>query len=244
MRKECQFGQTMKDEIFKTPQDTQFDFNDDVVSVFDDMLVRSVPFYETLSKLQIELISRLGAKNSSALDLGSSTGTFLISLWQRRKDMRLKGIDSSKAMIKNAKQKKRAIKADIKFVCEKIENFNDKNIDFIISNYTLQFIRPAKRQDLVSKIYKSLQKGGSFILSEKIVSKNKKLSKQMIEIYHNYKKQQGYSDYEIATKRKALENVLVPYTDKENQQMLLRSGFKHVEVIFRWNNFASYLAIK
>ena len=39
--------------------------------------------------------------------------------------------------------------------------------DLIIMNYTLQFIAPEKRQDLLTKIFRSLKPGGTFILSEK-----------------------------------------------------------------------------
>ena len=66
----------------------------------------------------------------------------------------------------------------------------------------------------------------------------------MIDIYYEYKKNKGYSEYEIAQKREALENVLIPYTQDENVEMLKNAGFKHIEIIFRWCNFATFLAFK
>ena len=44
-------------------------------------------------------------------------------------------------------------------------------------------------------------------------------------------------------KREALENVLVPYSEEENIKMALHNGFSHCEVIFRWANFATFIAI-
>ena len=79
---------------------------------------------------------------------------------------------------------------------------------------------------------------------EKVISKDKKLTKLMIDTYHNYKLDNGYSHYEIAKKREALENVLIPYTEEENRKMIEEAGFSHMETIFRWNNFATYLAVK
>jgi tRNA (cmo5U34)-methyltransferase len=113
-----------------------------------------------------------------------------------------------------------------------------------VSNYTLQFIRPLHREKLVKKIYDALNEGGAFIFSEKLISSDKKLNKELIELYYAFKKSQGYSEYEIAQKREALENVLVPYTQEENIQMIKDAGFKHCEVVFRWANFATFIAIK
>ena len=111
-------------------------------------------------------------------------------------------------------------------------------------NYTLQFIRPPKRQDFVAKIYRSLNDGGVFVFSEKLIFEDKTLSKNMIEIYEKYKLEQGYSRYEIAQKREALENVLIPYTEAENRNLALSAGFKNVECMFRWANFATFVAFK
>ena len=49
---------------------------------------------------------------------------------------------------------------------------------------------------------------------------------------------------EIAQKREALENVLIPYRPEENRALLREVGFKHVEETFRWYNFASMIAVK
>ena len=54
----------------------------------------------------------------------------------------------------------------------------------------------------------------------------------------------GYSDYEIAQKREALENVLIPYTEQENIRLLKSVGFDEVETIFKWANFSTFLVLK
>ena len=108
----------------------------------------------------------------------------------------------------------------------------------------MQFIRPLQREKLVKKIYNSLRNEGIFIFSEKVISSNKILDKQYIDEYYEFKKTQGYSEFEIAQKREALENVLVPYTEEENKKMILDVGFDHCETLFKWVNFATFIAIK
>ena len=54
----------------------------------------------------------------------------------------------------------------------------------------------------------------------------------------------GYSEYEIAQKREALENVLIPFTIKENIQMCKDAGFKNIETVFQWANFVTFIVKK
>ncbi len=235
----------MRDEVFKKPISKQFEFDEDVASVFDDMLNRSVPFYKENLNLQIKILKEFLKDNDKIIDLGCSTGNFLIELAKKSdKKLKLIGIDNSEAMIKRAKQKAKAFGVEIKFLNEDFLNSNLNNAKAIIANYTIQFIRPLKREKLIKKIYSSLKEDGIFLMSEKLISENKKLNKIMIDIYYEYKKKMGYSEFEIAQKREALENVLIPYSMQENIDMLKEAGFKNIEIIFRWNNFATFLAFK
>ena len=235
----------MKDKIFDKPIEKQFEFDEEVASVFDDMLDRSVPFYKENLNLQIEILKNFLLDNDKVVDLGSSTGTFLIELAKKcNKKLNLIGIDSSKAMIENAKKKAKAFGVDILFLEKDFLTYDFSDSNAIIANYTVQFIRPLRREKLIKKIYDSLNENGLFLMSEKLITEHKKLNKIMIDIYYEYKKNKGYSEYEIAQKREALENVLIPYTMQENIEMLKNAGFNNTEVIFRWNNFATFIAFK
>lgn len=235
----------MKDEVFDKPISKQFEFDEEVVSVFDDMLDRSVPFYREVLDLVTNLILKNTGDGGTITDLGCSTATTLLEIYRKSdKNLKLMGIDNSAAMIERAKRKIKAYGADVEVV---IGDFMADELicsGVIISNYTLQFIRPPKRTDLVKKIYGSLKKEGIFIFSEKIVYEDKVLNKQMIDIYYDFKKSQGYSDFEISQKREALENVLIPYSEEENIIMAKEAGFKSVDTVFKWANFATFVAKK
>lgn len=235
----------MKDKVFEKPIEKKFEFDQAVASVFDDMLGRSVPFYDEVQKLIISLILAEQEAGKKVLDLGSSTAKFLLELSTRLDvKMDLKGIDNSQAMVERAQQKCRAYGADIELELADMLEYGYSDLDFVVANYTLQFIRPMQRPELVKKIYEGLQEQGIFIFSEKVVFENKVLDKQFIDIYYTYKKEQGYSEYEIAQKREALENVLIPYTIEENILMCKKAGFKEVYTVFQWANFVTFLAKK
>lgn len=235
----------MTDKVFNKAISKQFEFDEEVASVFDDMLNRSVPFYKQMQTLSIAFANKFLEENSKVYDLGCSTASTLIELSKTCKyKLNLIGIDNSKAMLERASKKAKAFGVDIELLNEDIFNIELKDAKVVFSNYTLQFIRPLNREKLVKKIYDSLQEGGVFIFSEKLVSSNNLLNKQFIDEYYNFKKTQGYSEFEIAQKREALENVLIPYTEDENKKMIKDAGFKNCETIFKWVNFATFIAIK
>ncbi len=235
----------MKDKVFEQPIEKKFEFDQAVASVFDDMLSRSVPFYNEVRGLIIDLINANSFENMKVLDLGSSTGKFLLELNSKKETkMILKGIDNSKAMIERSIQKSQAFGADIEFVLGDILSYPYESEDVIVSNYTLQFIRPIQRIELVKRLYNGLSEGGIFVFSEKITFEDKRVDKQMIDIYYNFKRSQGYSDYEISQKREALENVLIPFTIDENIAMCRDAGFSKIETIFQWANFVTFIVKK
>ncbi|MDR1007722.1 MAG: carboxy-S-adenosyl-L-methionine synthase CmoA [Campylobacteraceae bacterium] len=235
----------MKDRVFAKPIDKQFEFDETVASVFDDMLSRSIPFYADVLNLVCELSLKYANENSTITDLGCSTANTLLSIAKSAKfPLHLKGIDNSEAMCERAHQKIKAYGANIEIINGDImrQDFGVNSV--IIANYMFQFVRPPKRAELARKIYRGLDKSGVCIFSEKIIYENKTLNKKMIDLYLAFKKQQGYSDFEIAQKRESLENVLVPYTEKENIDMMKTSGFDEVISVFKYANFATFLAVK
>ena len=236
---------TMVDKVFKKSIIKQFEFDEEVASVFDDMLNRSVPFYKEMQRLSINFACNFLEENDKVYDLGCSTGSTLIELSKHCKNnLELIGVDNSEAMLNRASKKAKAFGVDIELINADLHDVSYDEAKLILSNYTLQFIRPLQREKLVKKIYDSLKDKGIFFFSEKVISSNSTLNKQSIDEYYEFKKTQGYSEFEISQKREALENVLIPYTEEENKKMILDAGFSHCETIFKWVNFATFIAIK
>jgi len=234
---------SLKDTIFKTPYRKKFSFDKRVAAVFDDMVSRSVPLYKETIEFIKNLINYFGKEGDIVIDIGCSTANLLIEIAKLNKNFRLIGVDTSSAMIEQAKNKVLALGKEIEL--KKMDLFELKErANFIVANYTLQFIEPKKRKDAIKHIFNLLEKNGIFIFSEKIVYKDKKLNDFITKNYFEFKKKNGYSEYEIAQKREALENVLVPLTEKENKRMLKSVGFEKIETILKWGNFETIIGIK
>lgn len=234
----------MKDMVFCNENKKQFEFDESVACVFDDMLDRSIPLYEQNIQFLANLIYKLYPQNAVIVDLGCSTANTLLALYKKNQNYTLYGYDNAKAMLKMAQEKSSAYGANLQLFNADILSLNIPTCDILIANYMLQFIRPIKRDMLVKNIYNSLNDEGYFIFSEKIICEDKKLHKILIDLYMDFKKQNGYSEFEISQKREALENVLVPYTEEENKQMIFNAGFSDINILLKWGNFCTYLAKK
>jgi len=237
----------MRDEIYKDKVDiSKFTFDQKVVDVFDDMVLRSVPGY----KQMIELIGLAGRKypviNSNVYDLGCSTGAVTLSIASNVKSESVKifSIDNSQEMIEQCGKNLSDTEANIQYICDDIENIQFENASLIVLNLTLQFINPKNRSDLIERIFKSLLPGGALIISEKIIHENEEINKSLISLHESFKRENGYSETEIAQKRKAIEDVLIPESIEQHLKRLSDAGFKKPLVQMQCINFASFLAVK
>jgi tRNA (cmo5U34)-methyltransferase len=237
------------DKLFSHPTSAgDFTFNDQVAEVFDDMLERSVPCYRQVIDMTGKLLDGFVHDHDLVYDLGCSTGRPLIALAEMlgATDVRYIGLDSSEAMINKARLKAEMYSRhrQIDFHLADITRVELSPCRAVLLNYTLQFLRPLQRAALLRTIHTALRPGGILILSEKIISHHSLLNRSYIAIYLDFKRRQGYSEIEIAKKREALENVLIPFSIAENIRLLREAGFAGCESFFQWFNFVSLAAVK
>lgn len=240
----------MKDEIFKTPGAGKkpFEFNAQVADVFDDMVSRSVPFYNEVLQMSAELAKEFYQAGTVIYDLGCSTGAIVPLMEREFGDMSFAytGIDSSENMIEKADSITARMRSNAvcKFICADITDVDFLSTSVIVSNYTFQFLKPLARRTLLRKIYAALSPGGCLIVSEKCLEDSADMSRVFADRHHAMKERHGYSKLEIAEKRDALENVLIPFRVSENIEMLQEAGFSPVSIFFKCYNFASFIALK
>jgi tRNA (cmo5U34)-methyltransferase len=238
-----------RDTIFETKMPAEkFEFNDRVAEVFDDMLDRSVPFYKQVIEMTAEIIGHSLQPGDRVYDLGCSTGTTLLLLARElaEKKLAFTGVDNSKAMLDKALRKAEmfSMAGSIDFIEQDITRIELAGAGGVILNYTLQFITPSIRWEFLRRIYNGLRDRGVMVLSEKIVCPDGDRNDQFLDSYHRYKKRRGYSELEIANKREALENILIPLSIEENSSLLRQAGFSKVDTFFQWFNFVSFVARK
>jgi len=111
-------------------------------------------------------------------------------------------------------------------------------------NYTLQFLPVEERLGLLTKIHRGMLDGGVFVLSEKVADDDPDIENLLVELHHDFKGANAYTDLEISRKRTALENVLIPETIAAHRRRLRDAGFAHAGVWLKHFNFVSIVALR
>ncbi len=238
------------DNIYATTLDDlgKFAFDDSVASVFPDMIKRSVPGYTTIIAMTGLLAGRYAPPGSKLYDLGCSLGASTLAMRQHvlHEDCEIIAVDNSAAMLERCRN---IIETDshelpVSLVCADIQNTPIENASVVVLNFTLQFIAPELRDAVIKTIYDGLRPGGIMILSEKVTFEDPHLDQLNIDLHHQFKSANGYSDLEISQKRTALENVLRPETLRQHRQRIASADFSSCDVWFQCFNFASLIALK
>ena len=242
------------DKLFSRPlaDIAGFKFDADVVAVFPDMIQRSVPGYETIIAMTGTLAGRYAQPRSRCYDLGCSLGASTLAMAQHIQvpGCRIVAIDNAPAMIEHCANILAHEQPDttVDLICADLLDLPLErplaDASMVVLNFTLQFLPPETRTALMQHIYDALLPGGIVILSEKIAFADDHLNQLMIELHHSFKRANGYSELEVAQKRSALENVLIPETLDQHRERLTHVGFSSIDIWFQCFNFASLLAIK
>lgn len=238
-----------RDSVFTKPRSpSDFHFGEEVASVFDDMVDRSVPFYGEIQRMITEMGKDYAVKGTNVYDLGCSTGTMLILLDKAvDQDVKFIGIDDSTEMLEKCEEKLKQTGISREYELQ-VADLNSKlslsNASVVNLCLTLQFVRPLNRARLVREVYEGLNPNGCLLLTEKVLGEESLFNRQFIDYYYRLKRRRNYSDLEISQKREALENVLIPYKLEENKRLLGESGFKMIDIFFKWYNFCGIIAVK
>ena len=241
---------TTRDDIYASPLDEpgQFAFDSSVVSVFPDMIKRSVPGYTTIIAMTGLLAGRYATCDSKIYDLGCSLGASTLAMRQHvhHESCEIIGVDNSQAMLDRCRN---IIDTDthelpVSLLCGDIQDVTIEAASVVVLNFTLQFIAPELRDAVIQKIYDGLKPGGMMVLSEKVTFEDPHLDQLNIDLHHQFKSANGYSDLEIAQKRTALEDYLRPETLNQHKQRISTAGFSSCDVWFQCFNFASLVALK
>ncbi len=239
-----------EDRIFASEDSGQgpFQFNEAVAEVFPDMLKRSIPGYAASILTIGSLARRYVRPETRCFDLGCSLGAATLAMRHNISEpgCHIQAIDSSIAMIRKCRK---AIADDdasvpVELVAGDVREAEIENASMVVMNYTLHFLPVADRNDLIAKVFEGMNAGGVFVLSEKIVDDDSDIEKLLVDLHHEQKKRNAYSDSEISRKREAIENLLVPESLPTHETRLTNAGFSHVGVWLRYFNFISLVAIK
>jgi len=232
-----------------------FRFDEAVTRVFPNMISRSVPGYAATVSAAGALARRFAQPDTRLYDLGCSRGACLAAMAAALEGRRaagerftLVGLDSSAPMLAAAAADLAAeglprAGLALELREEDVRRAPLADASVVVLNFTLQFIPVAERLALLQRARAALRPGGALLLSEKVQIAEPRLDALCVELHHDFKRAQGYSALEVAQKRDALVDVLVPETAAAHRARLAEAGFSAAEVWYQVFNFCSLVAL-
>ncbi len=232
------------DVITAVPGNWKFDRQ--VTQQFDSHVRKSIPLYDEIQQMVVEISEWFIRDNSIVYDLGSSTGETISLLTKKhaeKKNVRYIGVEESISMIEAARKK--CATDNIQYLHQSLDEITEfPNIDFVMSLYTLQFLPLRKRIKVMKRIYNGLAEGGAFVLVEKIRAENSLFEDLWLDLYWDFKQRQGLNSEQVINKTQSLRGVLIPLTLSENLKLLRSIGFDCIDTFVKWHNFVGILAVK
>jgi len=237
-----------RDTLYKTEQrPADFEFDDSVVSVFPDMIGRSVPGYWSIVDGLGRLAAQVGHIQGPVYDLGSSLGAVTWSVYREApKQKRIIAVDRSVAMNQRLRLNLESVgwPPNIEVVDGDICEFPMESASVVILNLALQFVPLEHRLALLSRTRDALRPGGLLLLTEKITGASAEEEARLRAWHHQFKRQQGYSEQEIRGKANAIREVMPTETEKKHRSRLAQVGFSSVTRWYQAYNFVSWVVCR
>lgn len=219
-------------------------FSGDVAKSFEKHIISSVPHYEDGHTLIANLSDFFVQSDSVFYELGCSTGKLSNAVAARCGDQRGRfiGIDSVPEMISVAKET--YVRKNLSFYVADVLDYEFEKADMVASYYLLQFIKPKFRQQVVDRIYDTLNWGGAFVCFEKVRAPDARFQDIYTALYNEFKLEKGFTPDEIFGKARSLKGVLEPFSSEGNLEMFRRAGFVDITTIFKHISFEGFLMVK
>jgi len=221
---------------------------------FDNHIESSIRGYGNLHDDVVALSRYFVEEESDVYDIGSSTGKTIAAMAKQNHSFAPKtcyiGIENAAGFKDDMTKRVEEVETDnpgtqMHFVYDDVRNVKIENACLVTSIFTLQFMPPNSRREVLQKIYNGLNYGGAFIFAEKTVAKDARLQEMLTFNYYDYKRK-SFSTDDIMDKERTLRNMLKPNTWQELTSMLACVGFDIYKIQPFWQNhlFVGAIAIK
>jgi tRNA (cmo5U34)-methyltransferase len=213
---------------------------------FDSHIQKSIPLYDSGHTAICHYSDFFLKPDSVVYDIGCSTGKMLARLAARhpqKRELRMIGIDTVADMVGKARRLGER-DARLSFIHGNALDIDLEPADMIIANYTIQFLPPRVRQNMIDRIYQALNWGGAFFMFEKVRAPDGRFQDYANQVYVEFKLENGFSEAEIINKSRSIKGVMEPFSTQGNIDLLKRAGFVDIMSIQKYVCFEGFLAIK
>lgn len=212
---------------------------------YDGIIKNLIPYYDQMVEAIVKTLPYEYSADIEVIDLGCGTGTVARSVKNTFSHAKLTCLDMSENMLKIAGGKLSDAQ-DTTYINSDFYQFDFHNqYDAVVSSLALHHLETSEdKKGFYKKIYKGLKAGGVFVNADVVLASTDRLQQRYMDQWKTFMLG-NVTKYEV-------ENNWMPKYYEEDRpapmpehfKMLEACGFSIVDVVWKYYNFAVYMAVK
>jgi len=215
---------------------------DENAEKYDKIRRLIIPCFDDLYSITTDLTNSK-KQDPRILDLGAGTGLLTKYLFEKYPEAEFTLIDLSEEMLKIAKSRFKGHE-NFKYVVADYSEHEFKDFfDIIVSSLSIHHLKDTDKQKLYKKIYNALNEDGIFLNADQVIGSTSNIDQSY---YNNWMKKIEENNFTGSEKDTAIERMKFdkPATFQNNLKWLKNTGFKDVDIYYKYYNFAIFYAKK
>jgi tRNA (cmo5U34)-methyltransferase len=212
---------------------------------YDGIIKNLIPYYYQMVEALVNTLPFCHSESIEIIDLGCGTGTISRAIKDVYPNAKITCLDISGNMLQIAAVKLSDVQ-NATYINSNFYDFNfDKEYDAVVSSLALHhLVTKEDKLDFYKKIYSCLNTGGVFINADVVLASTDILQERYMEQWKKFMSMNVLKD-EIESKwiPKYYEEDR-PVQMMEHFEMLKDAGFQVVDVVWKYYNYAVYMAEK
>lgn len=173
---------------------------------------------------------------TTLLDIGCGTGLELESIYRRFPDVKVTGIDLSAPMLQKLREKYRGRDIEIIRADYFVQPFPEDYYDAALSFETLHHFKAEKKQAIYDKLYHTIKEGGYYLECDYLACCEEEEALCLAGYEYRRKRDRVPED--------AFVHIDIPLTLEHQRELMLRAGFRNVEVLYQKGSTMILRAVK
>ncbi len=212
---------------------------------FDDIILKLIPYYPRMLEALTSSLPFEAHREIEVLDLGCGTGNVSKSLLAHFPKAKLTLVDMAQNMLDLAKGKLGTTAISECIATDFSELHFEKSFDAVLSSLALHHLDTDQfKKEFYARIFRALKPGGVFVNADVILGSNKHLQNMYIQKWIKFMSKS-------CTSKEIHEKWLEKYKAEDRPARLAAQlkwlediGFKAVDVVWKYYNFAVYCGFK
>lgn len=219
------------------------DYFRNIAASYDSLVLRAMPRYEEMLD---ELVRCLPETATAVLELGCGTGRLTALLAAHCPRAQITAVDAAPEMVDVARERAlgdSSAASRVKFVVSTFEEFSAPNgvYDLVASNLSLHHI--VEKAPFYSRLRRMMALGGLFVLGDELKAEAPRIDALNRGAWMEFSRQPGHLTEEELSELLRHDAEFDHYeTLGEQVRMLEAAGFDPVDCVWRWRNYAAFVA--